>query len=428
MAVTTALTELYGRRRFSIRPGTDRIKALLERLGHPERCFQSVHVVGTNGKGSSAAFFSAIMTAAGYCTGLFTSPHLINYSERFRVNGTEIPPEQLDRLIVQILDHAGPDDTFFELTTALACCWFAESGVQLAVLEAGMGGRSDATAAISALATLMTPIAFDHQQWLGASLSAIAAEKVAIAQPGSTIVCAPQPPEAHATISSVCAANHNRLVLANHDFQAHWIDNGHFTYSGLHRQLDSLTPGLPGRYQLWNGACALALAEVLTENGLTVTDDALISGIAHARWPGRMERFSLPNNRELLLDGAHNPAGAAALAETLRQDWADRRIILVVGVMADKDVDGLLHQLAPLADQIITVAPDQERALNADDLAMRCVDHGRLADAAGSVEQGISRAQASAHAGDLIVVAGSLFTVGEARALLTGQQCTAVQG
>lgn len=428
MAVTTALTELYGRRRFSIRPGTGRIEALLDRLGHPERHFRSVHIVGTNGKGSSAAFLSSILTAAGYRTGLFTSPHLINYSERFRVNGHEVTPKRLDRLIAYVLEHAEPDDTFFELTTALACCWFAECDVQLAVLEAGMGGQADATAAIPALATLITPIAFDHQQWLGTSLAAIAAEKTAIAQPGSPIVCAPQKLEALETITSYCDANRSRLLLAERDFQAHWQDDTRFHYSGLRHRLDGLTPGLPGRYQLWNGACALALAEQLADSGVVVTGAALTNGIADARWPGRMERFPLPNNLELLLDGAHNPAGAAALADSLRHDQAGRRIILVLGVMADKELDGLLQQLLPMAEVVITVAPDQERALSAEQLAAQCVANGHSAHAAGTVEQGIFRAQDLAGAGDLIVVAGSLFTVGEARAMLTGQECSAVRG
>ena len=428
MAVSTALAELFGRRRFAILPGTERIQALLARLGHPERRFQSIHVVGTNGKGSSASFLASILTAAGHRSGLFTSPHLINYTERFALDGQAIPQQRLDQLIPDLLKLAQPEDTFFELTTALACCWFAECGAQLVVFEAGMGGQADATAAIPALATLITPIALDHQQWLGTNLTAIATEKVAIAEAGSPIVCAPQQPEALDAVVRHCRSNNTRLLLAERDFTAHWDANNCLNYRGLYSNISGITPGIPGRYQLWNAACALAAAEQLDAAGWAVPASALSAGIAAARWPGRMERFSLSGDVELLLDGAHNPAGATALAESLQLERHGRRIILVLGMMADKELTGLLSPLLPLADEIITVAPDQERALGADQLAAQCAHHGRRALPAGSVEAGIAKAQDLALPNDLIVVAGSLFTVGEARAALTGQTCNAVRG
>lgn len=428
MAVSTALAELFGRRRFAIQPGTERIKALLTRLGNPEQRFQSIHVVGTNGKGSSACFLASILTAAGHRSGLFTSPHLIRYAERFRLNGQEIPQQRLDQLITDLLQVAGPEDTFFELTTALACCWFAECGAQLVVFEAGMGGQADATAAVPALATLITPIALDHQQWLGTSLAAIATEKAAIAEADSPIICAPQQPEALDAIVRRCRSTNNRLLLAERDFSARWEADGSLSYYGLQQDINDLTPGIPGRYQLWNAACALATAEQLTAMGCAVSRSALKNGLAAAHWPGRLERFSLADNVELLLDGAHNPAGATALAESLQHDQPGRRVILVLGVMADKELSGLLPPLLPLADEIITVAPDQERALGADQLAAQCAHYGRSAQPAGSVEAGIAKAQGLARPGNLIVVAGSLFTVGEARAALTGQTCCAVRG
>lgn len=428
MAVSTALAELFGRRRFAIRPGTERIKALLARLGHPEQRFRSLHLVGTNGKGSSASFLASILTTAGHRTGLFTSPHLISYTERFRLDNQTIPPECLDRLIADLLTVAAPEDTFFELTTALACCWFAENNAQLAVFEAGMGGQADATAAIPALATLLTPVALDHQQWLGTSLAAIAAEKAAIAEPGSPLICAPQQPEALEAVVRHCRSSNNRLLLAERDFTASWKADNSLSYRSLYHQLGGLVPGIPGRYQQWNVACALAAAEQVDAAGWTVSPAALSTGIAAARWPGRMERFPLPGSVELLLDGAHNPAGAAALAESLHHDDHGRRIILVLGVMADKELHGILPPLLALADTVITVTPDQERALEATELAAQCASHGRDAQPAGSVESGIAAAQKLAQPGNLIVVAGSLFTVGEARAVLTGQTCYAVRG
>ena len=428
MAVAKSLAELFGRRRFAMRPGTGRITALLDRLGHPERSFRTIHVVGTNGKGSTAAFLSTILTTAGYRTGLFTSPHLISYTERFRVDGIDIPAEQLDRLLTKIFAVAGPDDTFFELTTALACCWFAERSVQLAVLEAGMGGKADATAAISAMATVISPISLDHQQWLGGDLPTIAREKAAIAETGCPIICAPQAPDALAAITRHCHQLGNRLLLAGEAFEADWQVDGTMTYNGIHHHLDTLRPGIPGRYQLWNAAGALAAAELISAAGLPVSAEAMADGIANARWSGRMERFSLTGGVELLLDGAHNPAGATALAESLRHEQPDRRIVLVLGVMADKDLTGILRSLLPLADQVITVAPDQERAVSPTELAAQCAALGSVAAPAGTVGQGLTIAQRHVQPGDLIVVAGSLFTVGEAKAFLTGQTSTAVRG
>lgn len=428
MALATGLAGLFGRRRFAIRPGTERINALLARMGHPEHSFRAIHVVGTNGKGSTAAFLSTILTAAGYRTGLFTSPHLISYTERFRIDGADIDATRLDRLISQVLSIADPEDTFFELTTALACSHFAENKVQVAILEAGMGGKADATAAVAAEATVITPISLDHIQWLGESVTAIAAEKVAIAEYGTPVICAPQQPEALAAIHRYCVNNANRLLLAGHDFQAHWEPDNRLAYDGTRLTLNGMQPGIPGSYQLWNAACALATAELLIESGLTVSAEALTIGIGTAYWPGRMERFTLPDGQELLLDGAHNPAGAVALAECMKREQANRPITLVLGVMADKELDLILAPLLPLVGRVIAVAPDQERSLAADQLAARCAEYGFNAISGGTVAQGIALARSTTEAGDLIVVAGSLFTAGEARAVLTGQSCNAVRG
>lgn len=428
MAPAERLSALFGRRRFAVKPGTGRIAALLERLGHPERGLRCVHVVGTNGKGSTAAFLSAILTQAGYRTGLFTSPHLVRFTERFRVDGTEVSDDLLDRMVTAILATAHSDDTFFELTTALACQLFAEQGVQVAVLESGMGGRADATAAVPALATVVTPISLDHAEWLGATVAAIAAEKIAIAEPGTPVICAPQEDEARSVIVRYCTDNNNRLILAGRDFDAEWRDNGQLLLRSDSGDLGCFCPGIPGAYQLWNAATAVMAARTLAEIGLTIPEPACATGIAAARWPGRMERFSLPNGAEVILDGAHNPAGATALADSLLRDCPGRSITLLLGVMADKDIERLLSVLSPLAVRAITVAPQQERAVPAAELAQRCAAHGVPAQTGGSVAQGLALAQATAQAGDLIVVAGSLFTVGEARAALTDTLCEAVRG
>lgn len=411
-----------------MKPGTERISRLLARLGHPERAFSSIHVVGTNGKGSTASFLSAILTAAGCSTGLFTSPHLIDYCERFQVNGIQIAPDILEQQIDRVLSLADPEDTFFELTTALACCHFAESGVRIAILEAGMGGRADATAAVPAFCTLITQVSLDHCQWLGTTLADIAAEKAAIAEPGTLVLSAGQSQAAHAAIAAHCRDGSQTLLSSGEDFQAVWEPDGTLCYIDGEFRLSGLIPGIPGSYQAENAALAIAAARRLCgKAGICLETEQIRAGIAAASWPGRMELIPLENDVRLLLDGAHNPAGARALADALRM-YDRLRLILLLGMMEDKDLDGVIAPLVPLAARIHTVTPDQERAMSAQRLAQECKKLGGSATALGSVTEGLAAVRATADAGDLIVVAGSLFVVGEVKAALAGQRSEAVRG
>lgn len=428
MPASQQLSRLFGRRRFNIKPGLERIITLLEQYGHPERFFAAVHIVGTNGKGSTAAFLAAILEQAGYDTGLFTSPHLVSYTERFRINGADISSEQLGKLIQELLDQATPDATFFELTTTLACRWFAHNKIQLAILEAGMGGRSDATAAVPGLCTVITPIALDHCQWLGTDLQAIATEKVGIAAPGTPIISAMQAPEVLEVLEDYCRTYGNRLILAGRDFTIRRNDvEGSLTFQGLTATTHGLFLSLNGSYQTGNAALALATAEQLSSLGFPVSSQALQNGLKSARWPGRMEVIRLSDGIELLLDGAHNPAGALALADAL-ETYATRRKILLLGMMEDKDLHGVLRPLLQQVQQVITVSPSQERAIPAVSLANSCRRAGRPATAADSVAAGLKAAQAASNPGDLIIAAGSLFLVGELKALLAGIPCEAVRG
>lgn len=426
MAASQRLAEIFGRRRFAVRPGTERINGLLARLDHPERAFSALHVVGTNGKGSTASFLAAVLAAAGCRTGLFTSPHLISYHERFQINGVAIAQESLDRMLDRVLAAAAPEDTFFELTTALACCWFAERNVTVAVLEAGMGGRSDATAAVAAVGTLITPVSRDHCQWLGETPAAIAAEKAAIAEEGTPVFSARQEPAVLAVIAEQCRRRHQELHLCGRDFDVIRQEDGSLRYRDGAGCLEELVPGLAGSYQSGNAALAIAAVRGISRHlGIPLEAAHIRSGIAAARWPGRMELVPLENGVRLLLDGAHNPAGAAALAEALREYRAER-IILLLGVMEDKDSDDMLDLLGPSADLVVTVEPRQERALSAQRLADLCGQRGFPAMVGGTVAEGLALARANA--ADLLVAAGSLFVVGEVKAALTNQECEAVRG
>lgn len=427
MSATGRLTELFGRRRFSIKPGLDRINALLERHSHPERSFTALHVVGTNGKGSTASMLASLLSQAGYVTGLFTSPHLVNYHERFQLGGTAIPDRELERLTAHLLDTAAEDETFFELTTTLACCWFAEQHAQLAVLEAGMGGRSDATAAVPAILTIITPVSLDHCQWLGTDLAAIAAEKIGIATPGTPVISSRQQPEAQEVIEAHCRTNGNRLLLEGRDFQASFHDDGTLQYQGIRTNYDRLRLSLAGPHQGGNAAVALAAAEELAACGFPVSPTAVRTGLATTCWPGRMERIRLPEGHELLLDGAHNPAGAEALSVALSPLPCQRRLVLL-GMMEDKDLTGTLRPLLTNATLVVTVTPQQERALDDRRLAACCEDLGIPAHAAGSVAQGLAYLRQLAQPGDQLVAAGSLFLVGELKALLADVPCDAVRG
>ncbi len=425
MPLAEALENLYARRRFGIRPGLDRVALMLERLGHPERMFRSIHVAGTNGKGSTSAFLASILNAAGYRTGFFSSPHLVRFTERFRINGHEPPEERIATLLQTVLGHAPDDATFFEIVTALAAFYFADERVDLAVMEAGMGGRSDATAALPAQMTVITPISLDHCDYLGATLPQIADEKCRIAESGTPVILAPQPAEAEAAIRARLIPDRNRTFWAEADIRAAWNSDGSLDYHGIHATLTALTPGIPGRYQAVNAALALAAAEVLNQDGLPISHAALAEGIRDARWPGRME--FIPGEPPLLLDGAHNPAGAAALAESLAQ-YHYERLLLVSGIMADKDAVGLLGPLACQAAQAFAVAPAVERALDPACLAAQLIGLGLPTTPCASVAEGLRAARAAAAPGDLILVCGSLFTVGEAKAILAGNRFEGVRG
>jgi len=425
MPLDQLIEQLYARRRFGIRPGLDRVTALLERLGNPHLSFKSIHVVGTNGKGSTSAFLSSILTCAGHRTALFTSPHLVHFNERFRINEQDIPTQQLESALYHVLEQAPEDATFFEVVTALAAVLFAETGIEIAVMEAGMGGRSDATAILPSLMTLITPISIDHSDYLGSTAAEIAAEKAGIIKPKTVVVSALQHESALKEISRNCREQNTPLFLADRDFSAAWNPHRLLDYNGIHANMVNLKPGIPGSYQSQNAAVALAAAELLNGKGVTVAPEAFMHGISKARWPGRMELIK--GRPPLLLDGAHNPAGAEALSLALK-DYNYRRLQVVTGIMADKDVTAILSPLAAMADRVYCVSPAVERAMEAHQLAEKTTELGMRSTACGSVAAGIAAARSDAGPEDLILVCGSLFTVGEAKALLSGTEYKGIRG
>ncbi len=424
MTYRETLTYLYSLGRFGMKPGLERITAILSALGRPQERIPIVQVAGTNGKGSTSAFLAAIGTAAGLRTGFFSSPHLTSFTERFRINSEEIAPERVVGLAAHVMAVAPPEATFFEIVTAMAFQYFAEERVDLAIVETGMGGRWDATNAACGILSIITPIGLDHCQYLGDTIAAIAGEKAGIIKPGRPVVAARQEPEAGQVIENRCRDLASPLYCSGERFSAAWEVEG-LAYHGLGGNMTGLRPGIGGRYQAENAGCALAAAELLQKSGFPITGEAMQGGMADARWPGRMEFF--PGRPPILLDGAHNPAGARALAESLA-DFRRQRLIMVLGVMCDKELSGMLASLLPLADLVIAVTPALERAMPAAELADACMAGGAAATGAGSVGEGLAQARAVAGPADLILVCGSLFTVGEARSLLTGSMYEPFRG
>jgi dihydrofolate synthase/folylpolyglutamate synthase len=418
----TVLSRLEG---LGIRLGLARVRQVLAELGHPERRCPTVLVAGTNGKGSTAALLAAMAHAAGYRTGLYTSPHLEAVCERLRLNGRAIAPETLADLLDRVIVAAerssgasgasGAPPTYFEALTLAAFAWFAGERVELAVLEVGMGGRLDATNAGDPVLSLIAPIGLDHREHLGATLGAIAREKAGILRPGRPALAWIEEREPAAAVADVAremgadlrfASSEVELVAAN---PAGW--SGQRVELATPERGYQLDLALLGRHQARNLALAVRAAEALRDCGFArLTADAVAAGSAACRWPGRLEAIDLPSGQRLVLDAAHNAHGAASLAGFLDQSGV--RPDLVFGVFADKDWDDILGLLAPRVGSIVLTRPDYHRAKDPAELAQRLA--GR---AAVSVEPESATAvdRALASGAGTVLVCGSIYLLGEVR-------------
>ena len=398
--------------RFDLAP----FRRLLAALGNPQERVPAVLVGGTNGKGSTAALLAAIGCAAGYRTGLYTSPHLEETRERIRIDGLAIASLELDRLMELVVTAAGDEPpTPFEALTAAAFVAFAEAGVELAVLEVGLGGRLDATNAVEPVLSLVTEIGLDHQELLGDTIAAIAREKAGIFRAGVPAFAWVSDPGAAAALAAAAGERGVELELLRETWEAATVaagPTGQRVRLGGPTGPRQLALPLAGAHQLGNLVLAVAAAEDLTVSGWPRLVDAIPRGVAGCRWPGRLESVTRPGGRRVLLDGAHNAQAAEALAAALRGQ--DQPLALVFGALADKDAAAMAAALAPLAREVYLAPPASPRALPADALAALPSLGGAsaCADAASAL--------AAALAGDqpLVVVSGSLYLVGEARRVL----------
>jgi dihydrofolate synthase/folylpolyglutamate synthase len=410
--LTDPLTYLFNLEQFGIKFGLHNIEAIVARLGHPERAFRSVHVAGTNGKGSVTAMVDAALRAAGHRTARYTSPHLVSITERFVIDGRPVTLADLAAAVagvrdaVETLRAQGVLDvqpTFFEVTTAAAFEMFRRAGVQIAVLEVGLGGRLDATNVVSphdVVATAITSIALDHERYLGSTLREIAFEKAGIIKPGVPVVVGPLDPEAAAEIDRIAGERGAEVVIASADDCA------------------GLTIGLAGDHQRANAAVAIALLTILDAQGIRVPPEAVAGGLAHPSWPGRLELRRLTDGREALLDAAHNPAGAAALASYLSANGFAPRP-LVFAAMRDKDVAGMFATLLPAISRLVVTRASNARSADPDALAaaartaaprLPVTVESRVADALDAAWRDSRQ----------IVAAGSIFLLGDVIKLIEG--------
>lgn len=417
-----------------------RIERLLERLGAPERRLAPViHIAGTNGKGSVTAFLKAMLEAEGRRVHVYTSPHLVRFNERIAVAGADgraapIDEERLADLLQRVERvNAGDAITFFEITTAAALLAFAETPADAVLLEVGLGGRLDTTNVVPCPeVAVITSIAMDHAERLGATLALIAAEKAGIVKRGGKVVVARQADEVAEVIEAKAASVGARLVAAGQDFDA-YRQNGRLVYQGEDRLLDLPLPALIGRHQIGNAGVAIAAA--LEAKSLEISDAAIARGLVEVRWPARMQRLSagrladvLGGDSELWLDGGHNPACGVALAETLAdiEERSPRPLWLVVGMMGHKDAGGFLAPFCGLAERVMTVPIPGEgaAAFNHDRLAAIAREVGHTAEPVASIVEALQRIRVLAKGPIRVMICGSLHLAGHVLALQDG---TAVQ-
>ena len=416
----------------------ENITVLDERLGHPSRAYPSAHIAGTNGKGSTAAFLESILRHAGLRTGLNTSPHLEKINERIRIDGNEISDEDfaavftrthetIEQLLADGKLRAHP--TYFECVTAMAMEHFARQRVGFAVFEVGLGGRLDATNILAPAVTIITPVDFDHENFLGHSLREIASEKAGILKPNTPVVVAQQLPEAREVILKRAKELGCPVIEPN---VAYRIDEKPFGAEQVRSESSAagsvtativeltsgwsldISPSLPGHFQVQNALNAVAAARVLATRGLRITDNAIVSGISNTVWPGRLEK--LQAHPDVYLDGAHNPAAARELAAFLAQNFASRKIWLIYGALRDKSVDEVAGWLFPLATEVVFTEPRTPRAISASQLAEIAGHHARHYETIGDAENALDHVLANAEPEDAIFVCGSLYLVGQLRA------------
>ena len=408
--------------------GLERMERLMAELGRPDQTFRTIHIAGTNGKGSTAAMITAALDAAGRTTGLSTSPHLIRFNERVRINNADISDTDFAAAVEEVraanesisaAEGRNMHPTFFETVTAVAFCAFRRMGVEWGVVEVGLGGRLDATNVVQTELAVITPIARDHERFLGSELHSIAREKAGILKAGCSAVMSEQDPEAKEVIRGRADDLGIRLVEAGSAWRAENVasDSGFYRFeaapekSSGDREAFPVALGLAGEHQVMNALTAIASLDLLG-----VETAAIQRGLAEVSWPGRLER--LPGEPEFLLDAAHNPAGAKVLARFVKEHCGGRTVHLIYGLSSDKPVAQIAEILFACSDRVILTASRVTRSISPEDLLNAVGRYHNDVTVRPSIETALDWVERHAGRGDLVVVAGSIFLVGEAKAAL----------
>ncbi len=416
-----AMQFIHATQRFGSRLGLTSIGALLARLDNPQDKLKFVHVAGTNGKGSVCAYLSCILQTAGLKVGVYISPFIQRFTERIQINGVEISEEAIARITTRIraaildMEAEGlPGPTEFDLVTAMGFAYFAEQGCDIVVLEVGLGGRLDSTNIIKAPeVAVITRLGYDHTDILGDTLEKIAFEKAGVIKPGCDVVLYPQPPEAEAVIEEVCTERN--AILHKVDLSGiRPIEFGlwgqRFAYAGFGEYQISLL----GEHQLGNAALAINAVRLLQSKSFPATEEAIQKGLLSARWPGRMELVH--SDPPVLIDGAHNTQGAAALKQGLQQYFPGKPVIFLVGVLADKDYGDMMREVSPLAERFLTISPESPRALPATALAEYLAQYGKPVQAYTKLEAAIAEGLSLCGEDGVLCAFGSLYYIGKVRA------------
>ncbi|WP_027366176.1 bifunctional folylpolyglutamate synthase/dihydrofolate synthase [Desulfotruncus alcoholivorax] len=424
MLYQEAMEYLQNLTKFGMNFGLGRITELLRRLNNPHRHVKVIHVGGTNGKGSTTAMIARVLQGAGCRVGTFTSPHLHSFTERYRINNEEIKPERVARLVSVLRPHLESmveegfeHPTEFEVGTAMAFCYFTEEKVDYLVLEVGLGGAIDSTNVVTPILSIITNVAMDHMDYLGYTISEIASVKAGIIKPGVPVVTASDKPEALEIIEAVCREKGCRLVRVGRDVS--WSRGGHslqgqyFDYRGIAWEMKELWIPFMGKHQVINAVTAVASLEILQQQGVNIGEDALREGLAATIWPARLELIG--NNPPVLVDAAHNYDGARCLRQALDEYFPDQRIIMVLGMLGDKERSKVVAELAPRASRIIITKPNSPRAGDWMQMAEEARHYLNKVDTIENIEQAVLSAISQAGKGDMVCVTGSFYMVAEAR-------------
>jgi dihydrofolate synthase/folylpolyglutamate synthase len=418
-AYEESVNYLYGLQKFGIKFGLSKTENLLEAFGNPHEGQRYIHIAGTNGKGSTAALMASVLKEAGYKVGLYSSPHLVRFTERFNINGKEMSEQEAHGLIQEMkyLFSSEEPPTFFEATTAMALVYFARENTDIAIMEVGMGGRLDATNIINPMVCGITNISMEHREYLGNTLLEVAGEKAGVIKEGVDLITAATKPGVLRLFEETAREKGAPFRRVGKDIRYQSRAEG-LSFHGRNWKMKKLQLGLTGKFQVRNGVLALGMLEVIGEKGFRIPENAIREGLRNVVWSGRMQ--VVDENPTIMLDGAHNPGAARALADSIGKNSGFKRVIMVVGIMEDKEILRVLRPTVSISDYIIYTRPAYWRAAAPEILMQKAAFLGKPGEIVPELIAAISKAKEIAGPKDLILITGSLFTVGEALAHFEG--------